>query len=475
MKYFAEGKGFTDDMLDKLRKEYSSVKKIDPTSSSYKKLKAFVGKMNVDQLKGLAYAKIKWLSYEAAQVLEYKHNIKLKVADYWAEDVEIEDSGDLSEGRVTAQKAKRAFDKNPDMTISFDRGRGVEYCSYPELDGNNVFCAGDDGDDIEIKVSDIVSLNEELTEGKKVLAKKGDYVFGKDTSKDINYVTYKGKVISTGDFDRGMDGWFMNIKGQKGQKGFSGSANDVVAYFIKNKITESIDEGLLKKKYSKKEAEAYFKNEYGSKFNPKKMVAYSGEKGEKYWLDKGFSGEVVLMKESVELDEGVEFKKGKKPNQTLIYQKGKYKGEITKLRGKFNADFDNKTVTGGTMGQGSDFKTLKDIKDRIKELSESAKPEKVNLKFKDLLEATKSKYEINHKTLSSAVGEALDYAVKRGYQPNDEDVFHFISVGQKKPSEGKTNKYTIGLEKNGKVQRKALHIQVYGKGKEGYELNCYIS
>ena len=47
-------------------------------------------------------------------------------------------------------------------------------------------------------------------------------------------------------------------------------------------------------------------------------------------------------------------------------------------------------------------------------------------------------------------------------------------MGSKKPSEGKTNRFTIGLLKNGKEQRKALSIQVYGM-KNSYELNAYIS
>lgn len=77
-----------------------------------------------------------------------------------------------------------------------------------------------------------------LLEGKNVLAEKGDYVFGKDTTKDINFVSYKGKVISTGDYDSGADGWFMSITGKKGQVSFSGDAESVVEYFIKNKITK---------------------------------------------------------------------------------------------------------------------------------------------------------------------------------------------------------------------------------------------
>ena len=83
-------------------------------------------------------------------------------------------------------------------------------------------------------------------------------------------------------------------------------------------------------------------------------------------------------------------------------------------------------------------------------------------------------YKVYHKTYSSAIQEALDYANSRGYEYSEDDVWSKISMGKKKPSEGKTNRATITLFKNGKEQRKALQIQVYGM-KNGYELNTYIN
>ena len=86
--------------------------------------------------------------------------------------------------------------------------------------------------------------SEDLEEAMKPMSKKGDYEFGKDTSKNISYVKYKGKVISTGDFDSGADAWFMNIKGEKGQKSFD-KPSEVIAYFTKKKITEELTEEEL--------------------------------------------------------------------------------------------------------------------------------------------------------------------------------------------------------------------------------------
>lgn len=86
----------------------------------------------------------------------------------------------------------------------------------------------------------------------------------------------------------------------------------------------------------------------------------------------------------------------------------------------------------------------------------------------------KSDYPVYHNTYSSAVDAALEYAKSKGYEINDDDVWNEISVGPKKPSEGVTNKASIGLSKDGKPQRKMLHLQIYGM-KDRYELNAYIN
>lgn len=104
-----------------------------------------------------------------------------------------------------------------------------------------------------------------------------------------------------------------------------------------------------------------------------------------------------------------------------------------------------------------------------------------------------AKFPIYHKTYTSAINSALEWAEKQGYEYDKEETATKIGMGPKKPSEGKTNKFTISLTKGGKPQRKALHIQVYNMGtfkrdnKDGskirsmhggqneYELNTYIS
>jgi len=84
-----------------------------------------------------------------------------------------------------------------------------------------------------------------------------------------------------------------------------------------------------------------------------------------------------------------------------------------------------------------------------------------------------AKFEVYHDSYTSAINAAREWAEKQGYTINDDDSFTKIGMGPKKPSEGKTNKFSIELSKDGKVQRKQLHIQVYGM-RTKYELNCYI-
>jgi hypothetical protein len=84
-----------------------------------------------------------------------------------------------------------------------------------------------------------------------------------------------------------------------------------------------------------------------------------------------------------------------------------------------------------------------------------------------------AKFEVYHDSYTSAINAAKQWAEKEGYEIDDEDSFRKIGMGPRKPSEGKTNKFSIELTKDGKPQKKMLHIQVYGM-KTKYELNCYI-
>ena len=80
-------------------------------------------------------------------------------------------------------------------------------------------------------------------------------------------------------------------------------------------------------------------------------------------------------------------------------------------------------------------------------------------------------------TFSGAVQFARKYAEDKGYTIDEDDWWLEVSTGPGRPKEGKTTRMNIGLLKNDKPQKKALHIQVYNMGnsfKNKFELNYYI-
>lgn len=81
-------------------------------------------------------------------------------------------------------------------------------------------------------------------------------------------------------------------------------------------------------------------------------------------------------------------------------------------------------------------------------------------------------------TFSAAVQYAREKTENRGYEIDENDWWNEVSIGKGKPPEGETTRMTIGLIKNGKLQRKALQIIVYNRGnhiKDNYELTYYIN
>ena len=78
------------------------------------------------------------------------------------------------------------------------------------------------------------------------------------------------------------------------------------------------------------------------------------------------------------------------------------------------------------------------------------------IKLKDLITEAKSDYQVYHKTYSAAIATAKAYAEKKGYEVDDEDSFRKIGMGPRKPSAGKTNRFSIELTKDGKPLTKVF-------------------
>jgi len=98
--------------------------------------------------------------------------------------------------------------------------------------------------------------------------------------------------------------------------------------------------------------------------------------------------------------------------------------------------------------------------------------------FSEFLKESKSDYKIYHQSFTDAVHEIESFVKKKGYSLDQVEMAEKIGYITKTPGSNKTNSYTLTLYKNGKEQKKALHVQVYNRGynnKEKYELNVYIS
>ena len=86
--------------------------------------------------------------------------------------------------------------------------------------------------------------------------------------------------------------------------------------------------------------------------------------------------------------------------------------------------------------------------------------------------------DIYHESFSSAVQHARAVVEKRGFEIDEDDWWREITTGPGRPKDGQTTRATIELSKNGKRQRKALHIQVYNRGikhRNNFELNFYVA
>ena len=178
----------------------------------------------------------------------------------------------------------------------------------------------------------------------------------------------------------------------------------------------------------------------------------------------------AIRKYGTEIDDlvpeyGADIVDGKKVYR-IEYKKGKKEGE------EF-AKFLQKTLKASSFSvmphRGDDMVSIE-----IKEETVSPKMAAYLNFLNKNLEEGKKDYEIYHNTFSSAIDEVKKFAKKNGYELDDDDLFHKVGTGPKKPSTGKTNKYHLKLIKGGKENKKLLHFQVYGM-KSQYELNMYIS
>ena len=170
----------------------------------------------------------------------------------------------------------------------------------------------------------------DLDEGyqNKVLASKGQWVF--QNKGEIQQIKYKGKVIGDGYYDRGSDSfdvsWTDFKTGQKNnRKGGTmfDTAQDVVDFFSKMKITESVEEGkkpVSQMTPAEKKADAERRKEYNAHQKSKResLDLEEGKMKEFHaMVKKGMTAAQIAKKIGMKEKDVAEFMKGMKESTDL--------------------------------------------------------------------------------------------------------------------------------------------------------------
>jgi len=268
---------------------------------------------------------------------------------------------------------------------------------------------------------------------------------------------------------------------------------------LKNLLNEAVDKSKLKKIYDKLNKGDEVAIKYGSSvrsgnsvdFIVKKgkttvgkakveritLVNKANPKGVKYYLynrngNISFAmGDMGATIDDIQINESVN--EAQKVNSTSKkFLKGMKKIKVKGLGGYMpGVDYvyvdGNKYYFVDFEGDHMELKNTNTIK-QLHKLHGSSLGESVN--------ESKGTY---FRTASEAADYARSMAEKKGYEIDEDDWHSQIALGGKynrlRPGVGKTHSFIVQLLKNGKPQRKALSISLYGMGSGNYELTTYIN
>ena len=120
-----EAGGFSPSMIKKLKKSYSTVDRIDPTSPAGKKMTTLLDKMGEDQLKAIVKADIKFISllavnrlirmgYKAKDIQKLKtEQVQMhEMLERWEEEVELDEKLNIDKRREAGQGDWRVTNKD---------------------------------------------------------------------------------------------------------------------------------------------------------------------------------------------------------------------------------------------------------------------------------------------------------------------------------------------------------------------------
>ena len=193
----------------------------------------------------------------------------------------------------------------------------------------------------------------------------------------------------------------------------------------------------------------------------KKHFAFGGKK-------KSRHGESGYGKgEEVEMDEEVFYWyiiKGDLATGKIVYAGNEKQVKLKRHDSRFG-DGHVMTKSRKMKKVGEKWKKSEGVSEEI-EVEATRMPMQAPFKLKEKKSATG--YELYHKDFSSAMQHAYAHAKKKGHVIDPKEIDDKVATGPKKPSSGKTNRYSL------KAGRKKVEIQVANLDNKRYELNMYI-
>ena len=195
---------------------------LDPKTGSTTSFEVVLEEVELDEAKYELYHK------DFSTAMQHAYKMAKKLHGITVDPKEIDD-------KVATGPKKPSEGKTNKYRLKGDKG-GIQIQVYNK-GGSKPF-------ELNMYKEEMESNEMEIEEGAttQILAHGGKGQYKVVSSGGAITVKFKGKVVGTGDFDRGADSFFISVRGKKGQQSFD-SGQEIADYFAKNKIKESWEIG----------------------------------------------------------------------------------------------------------------------------------------------------------------------------------------------------------------------------------------
>ena len=474
-----EAAGFSAGMISKLKKSYSTLTKVDPTSPTAKKLFGVLDKMNKEQLIQIVKADINFLSLLAANRLIKDHNMKgAEINKLKKEEVDLD------------ERARQLKDPKKEMMVS--KGGDVKVIDkkdWPKYEKKGYVQA----EETEIKEGTwaFPSNSRDIKKAKdfmrkpQPLGKEGDdassalySIFGDDELHDELYKA--GKENPKRDARDIVKQWLKDMVGKDYRDPKDAKNVKDVAKQLGIKEEVELDEAKQPKITGTFVFNPDF-DEKGGKSSTKTVQRYGlkvnsvdEDDGDKVVEVTGTMDQMVKMVAG----EGVGEEDTPAENPEMEISGDMFSDAEKKKLNMRKYDVTQRKKSAGIKRMGNIQKEIlsgskNDLQKMVLDVIPLSKAKKQHRELfalyvnEEVELDEKAKYDIYHKDFSSAMQHAYKAAKKMyGITVDPKEIDDKVATGPRKPSTGKTNTYRLKGDKG------AIQVQVYNTGKK-YELNMY--